>query len=73
MFANKFVGFFEQRLAIDWLGCTLHNGLLFFSARSLRRAAAWGKFSMHKSRVMVTSGETAVYWRDLFLHANKVA
>ncbi|HBX3098366.1 TPA: hypothetical protein MHW06_00680 [Klebsiella pneumoniae] len=73
MFANKFVGFFEQRLAIDWLGCTLHNGLLFFSASSLRRAAAWGKFSMHKSGVMVTSGETAVYWRDLLLHANKVA
>ncbi|AUU93856.1 hypothetical protein D9K95_00545 [Klebsiella pneumoniae] len=73
MFANKFVGFFEQRLAIDWLGCTLHNGLLFFSARSLRRAASWGKFSMHKSGVMVTSGETAVYWRDLLLHANKVA
>ncbi|OWK79411.1 hypothetical protein CAL16_05900 [Klebsiella quasipneumoniae] len=73
MFANKFVGFFEQRLAIDWLGCTLHNGLLFFSTRSLRRAAARGKFSMNKTRVIVTSGETAVYWRDSLLHANKVA
>jgi len=28
---------------------------------------------MDKTGVIVTSGETAVYWRDSLLHANKVA
>ena len=52
MFANEFVGFFQKRLAIDGLGCTLHKCLLCFFAASLRRAAARGKFSIDLAGVI---------------------
>ncbi|MCA5460791.1 hypothetical protein K1S51_21975, partial [Klebsiella pneumoniae] len=45
----------------------------FSVLRQLQYLCELTQFSMHKSGVMVTSGETAVYWRDLLLHANKVA